>query len=257
MSPWDGGLAPMTGRALALLVCGILSGCGGEAPESSPPVPDPVTRLEGRYAQERLEMVRFIASEGVTDSATLEAMRAVPRDQFVPPELREHSYADRALPIAEGQTISQPQIVAFMTQAIRPRPGLRVLEVGTGSGYQAALLSHIGCRVHTIELVQALADSARARLDRLGYGDVEVRHGDGWLGWPEAAPFDAILVTAATEKVPSALIDQLAPGGRLVIPVGREDRVQWLTLIEKDERGDLRRRSMLPVRFIPMRRDLR
>ena len=202
-------------------------------------------------------MVRFISSEGVSDPATLEAMRAVPRDQFVPPELRDQSYADRALPIAEGQTISQPQIVAVMTQAIHPRPGLRVLEVGTGSGYQAALLSHIGCRVHTIELVKALADAARERLDRLGYGDVEVRHGDGWLGWPEAAPYDAILVTAATETIPGALLDQLAPGGRLVAPVGKEDRVQWLTLIEKDAQGELRRRSMIPVRFVPLRRELR
>ena len=201
-------------------------------------------------------MIRFHSSE-VSDPATLEAMRAVPRDQFVPLEFRDLSDEDRALPIAEGQTISQPQIVALMTQAIRPRPGLRVLEVGTGSGYQSALLAHIGCRVHSVERVQALAESARERLDRLGLGGVEIHHGDGWLGWPDAAPYDAILVTAATETIPGALLDQLAPGGRLVIPIGQEDRVQWLTLVEKDEKGEVRRRSMLPVRFIPLRRELR
>lgn len=196
-------------------------------------------------------------SSEVSDPATLEAMRAVPRDQFVPPEFRDLSHEDRALPIAEGQTISQPQIVALMTQAIRPRPGLRLLEVGTGSGYQSALLAHIGCQVHSVERVQALAESARERLDRLGYRGVEIHHGDGWLGWPDAAPYDAILVTAATETIPGPLLDQLAPGGRLVIPVGAEDHVQWLTLVEKDERGEARRRSLLPVRFIPLRRELR
>jgi protein-L-isoaspartate(D-aspartate) O-methyltransferase len=202
-------------------------------------------------------MVRLIMAEGVTDSATLEAMRVVPRDQFVPLAHRELAYADRALPLEEGATISQPHIVAIMTQAIRPRPNLRVLEVGTGSGYQAALLSHIGCRVHSIEIVRSLADSARARLATLGYRDVEIRHGDGYRGWPEAAPFDAILVTAATEKVPQPLLDQLAPGGRLVAPVGKTDRVQWLTLLEKDEAGALGRKVLLPVRFIPMHHDVR
>jgi len=196
-------------------------------------------------------------AEGEIDSLTVEAMRVVPRDQFVPPALRHQAYADRALPLEEGATISQPHVVEIMTRAIRPRPGLRVLEVGTGSGYLAALLSHIGCLVHSIEIVRALADSARARLAQLGYGNVEIRHGDGHAGWPEAAPFDAILISAATEVVPGPLLDQLAPGGRLVAPLGKADRVQWLTLLEKEATGPLRRRVLLAVRFIPMRREVR
>ncbi len=202
-------------------------------------------------------MVRAIAAEGVRDSATLTAMRLVPRHEFVPLAQRELAYADRALPIDQGQTISQPYIVAVMTEAIRPHAGLNVLEVGTGSGYQAAVLAQIGCRVHSIELIGALADSARSRLARLGYDSVEVRHGDGYLGWPEAAPFDAIVVTAAPDSMPPALVEQLAPGGRLVAPVGGENQVQQLTLLEKDAQGNVTRRTLLPVQFIPMRRGKR
>jgi protein-L-isoaspartate(D-aspartate) O-methyltransferase len=241
--------------AAGALLCGILCGCGAATPERVPADSTAEAQREReRFEQERLEMVRYIAAEGVTDSATLAAMRAVPRDEFVPLAYRKQAYADRALPIEAGATISQPHIVAIMTQAIGPRPGMKVLEVGTGSGYQAALLAHTGCTVYTIELVEELARSARERLTRLGYGDVQVRHGDGYLGWPEAAPFDAIIVTAAPDTVPQPLLDQLAPGGRLVVPVGSENRVQWLTLIERSPLGELRRKVLLPVRFIPMRR---
>ena len=240
------------------LLWGVLSGCGASAPERVHADSTAEARREReRFAQERLEMVRYIAAEGVTDSATLAAMRAVPRDEFVLREFRNQAYADRALPIEAGATISQPHIVAIMTQEIRPRPGMKVLEVGTGSGYQAALLAHIGCDVYTIELVEELAVNARDRLARLGYGGVHVRHGDGYLGWPEAAPFDGILVTAAPDTIPAPLVEQLAPGGRLVIPVGKENHVQWLTLLERNLDGELRKKALLPVRFIPMREGLR
>lgn len=207
---------------------------------------------EGGWREQREALVAAVAAQGVRDSATLAALRAVPRHEFVPPAWRFLAYADEALPIGHEQTISQPTIVGIMTEAIRPRPGLRVLEVGTGSGYQAAVLAAAGCRVHSIELLAPLADSARARLARLGY-PVEVRCGDGYAGWPEAAPFDAILVTAAPERVPAPLLAQLAPGGRLVAPVGPEGGVQELRLLEKDARGRVRATKLLPVRFVPMR----
>ena len=171
-------------------------------------------------------------------------MRVVPPHQFVPPAYRELAYWDEALPIGHGQTISQPYIVAFMTAALRPRPGMKVLEVGTGSGYQAAVLAQVGCQFHTIEIIAALADSARARLRRLGYSAVQVRHGDGYVGWPEAGPFEAVILTAAPDQVPPALVAQLAPG-RLLAPVGGEGEVQELTLIEKDARGAVKRSELL------------
>jgi len=205
----------------------------------------------------RLALVRAIEAAGVSDSTTLAAMRTVPRHEFVLPQDRGRAYDDEPLPIGAGQTISQPYIVAFMTASLRPRTGMRVLEVGTGSGYQAAVLAQIGCRVHSIEIIRSLAEEARARLRRLGHSKVKVRHGDGYLGWPEAAPFDAILLTAAPEQVPEALIRQLAAGGRLVAPVGGEHEVQNLILIEKDAAGRVRRSELLPVRFVPMLRGLR
>ena len=208
------------------------------------------------FRERRLALVEGLAKAGVRDSATLAAMRSVPRHEFVPPRLRDMAYLDQPLPIGEEQTISQPYIVAVMTEALRPRPGMTVLEVGTGSGYQAAVLAAIGCRVHSIEIIRSLADSARARLARLGYA-VEVRHGDGYLGWPEVAPFDAIIVTAAPESMPAALVEQLASGGRLVAPVGGEHQVQRLTLVEKDSRGRVKQSELLPVRFVPMRKGLR
>jgi len=203
-------------------------------------------------APEREAMVRLIEAEGVRDSATLRAMRRVPRHAFVPEAYLKQAYGDHPLPIGLGQTISQPYIVAYMTEILHPRPGMKVLEVGTGSGYQAAVLAETGCRVFTIEIFEALASSAQERLARLGYDGVRVRHGDGHLGWPGEAPFEAVIVTAAADHVPPALLGQLAPGGRMVIPVGSVFGVQNLILIEKPERGPPRSRTLLPVRFVPM-----
>ena len=209
------------------------------------------------FRARREALVDAIAASGVRDSATLAAMRAVPRHEFVRPQDRIHAYQDRALPIGEGQTISQPFVVAYMTEAVRPRPAMKLLEIGTGSGYQAAVLAEIGCRVYSIEIVRSLADSARARLERLGYRGVEVRHGDGYLGWPQVAPFDAIMLTAAPDSMPAALVEQLAPGGRIIAPIGAQGEVQSLVLVEKDEAGRTSTKSLLPVRFVPMRKGLR
>jgi protein-L-isoaspartate(D-aspartate) O-methyltransferase len=214
------------------------------------------TDAEWRAARERL-VTEYLIPQGITDSATLEAMRTVPRHEFVPAEQRPRAYDDQPLPIGHEQTISQPAVVAFMTQEIRPKRGLRVLEVGTGSGYQAAVLAAAGAQVWTIEIFRVLADEARARLRRLGYGAVRVRHGDGYAGWPEAAPFDAIVVTAGADSIPPALIEQLAPGGRLVMPVGDPLVDQALVLVEKGRDGAIASRTLLPVRFVPLLRGVR
>ena len=204
------------------------------------------------FTAQRLQLARAIEAQGVRDSATLDAMRRVPRHEFVPARLRPLAYQDHPLEIGLGQTISQPSLVAYMTEVLRPRPGMKVLEVGTGSGYQAAILAQIGCTVRTIEILRPLADSARARLRRLGYRDVTVRHGDGYQGWPDAAPFDAIIVTAAPGEIPPRLVEQLARGGRMVVPVGPEGAVQSLTLVERDSLGRVSTRDLVPVRFVPM-----
>jgi protein-L-isoaspartate(D-aspartate) O-methyltransferase len=211
-------------------------------------------------AQLRVQRERLVngwLARLIADRATLEALRTVPRHEFVPASQLYRAYDDTPLPIGHDATISAPSIVALMTEAIHPRAGLRVLEIGTGSGYQAAVLASIGCRVWTIEIVGALAEVARERLTRLGYRGIEVRHGDGWLGWPEAAPFDAILVTAAPEEIPPPLLDQLAPGGRLVAPVGPADGVQYLLLAEKDAHGRVTTRTLEAVRFVPLQRRVR
>ena len=213
---------------------------------SGDPPQDSLTRA-------RLAMVAGqIAARGVKDPRVLDAMRAVPRHEFVPAALREDAYGDSPLPIGHGQTISQPYIVALMTELARPSPSDRVLEVGTGSGYQAAVLSRLVARVFSVELVDPLAQSAASTLRRLGYANVTVRSGDGYLGWPDEAPFDIIIVTAAPEEVPAALLSQLKPGGRLIVPVGRVYDVQDLQLIEKDATGRVSTRSVIPVRFVPM-----
>ncbi|HJR63201.1 MAG TPA: protein-L-isoaspartate(D-aspartate) O-methyltransferase [Gemmatimonadaceae bacterium] len=210
-------------------------------------------REDAALRARRLEMVqRNIVAEGITDSATVRAMRQVPRHEFVPRQFRDEAYQNYPLPIGFGQTISQPYLVAYMTELIRPRPGMRILEVGTGSGYQAAVLAATGCDVYSIEIFRGLADSARARLNRLGFREVRVRHGDGHRGWPEAAPFDGILVTAAASHIPPALTRQLRPGGRMVIPVGSVYGAQYLILVEKDDSGELRTANLLPVMFVPM-----
>jgi len=190
-----------------------------------------------------------IEERGVRDPRTLAAMRKVPRHLFVPPSLLRDAYSDHPLPIGHGQTISQPYIVAFMTEALSLRGGEKVLEIGTGSGYQAAVLAEIAARVYTIEIVAPLAEEARERLARLGYRNVEVRAGDGYQGWAEAAPFDAVIVTAAAPRIPEPLKQQLKDGGRLVIPVGEDDQ----ELIVVTRRGsDYVEQRVLPVRFVPM-----
>lgn len=203
----------------------------------------------------RERMVREqIEARGVADTATLRAMRRVPRHLFVSPDRMSFAYSDSPLPIGYDQTISQPYIVALMTEMIKPKSGYRVLEIGTGSGYQAAVLAGIVDSVFTIEILPELAASARDRLARLGYHNVVVRHGDGYLGWPEHAPFDAILVTAAVDHIPKPLIDQLKKGGRMVIPVGPVESVQALTLVQKTE-SDVITQSVTPVRFVPLIRE--
>lgn len=198
----------------------------------------------------RLKMVASqIEARRIRDPVVLEAMRTVPRHLFVPPEYREQAYADHPLPLEQRQTISQPYIVALMTELARPRPGMKVLEVGTGSGYQAAVLAACGAEVYTIEILPGLARSAAAVLEKLGYQNLHTRIGDGYDGWPEAAPFDAVVVTAAPDVIPQPLLDQLAPGGRLVIPVGSHS--QDLVLVTRTEDG-FERRSVTPVRFVPM-----
>ena len=182
----------------------------------------------------------------------LRVMGRVARDRFVPASLHGLAYADRPLPIGSGQTISQPYIVALMTDLLDPEPGDAVLEIGTGSGYQAAVLAELGARVYTIEIVPELAEAARARLAGLGYDRVATRTGDGYYGWPESAPFDGIVVTAAASHVPPPLVRQLKPGGRMVIPVGGPFSVQYLMLIEVGSDGAVRTRQLLPVAFVPL-----
>ncbi len=203
-------------------------------------------------ADERAQMVHIIERNGVSDSATLAAMLAVPRHEFVPANLSARAYGDHPLPIGLGQTISQPFIVAYMTEVLELKPGMRVLEVGTGSGYQAAVLDALDCDVYSIEIIGQLHGIARDRLARLGFRRVQTRHGDGHFGWPEEAPFDAIIVTAAAGFIPPALVDQLKPGGRMVIPVGNAYAVQNLILLTKDTNDNVRTRNLLPVRFVPM-----
>lgn len=202
---------------------------------------------------ERQQMVDSqIRRRDVKDPNVLKAMRTVPRHALIPPGQQRYAYADRPLPIGDGQTISQPYIVAFMTEALRLDPNSIVLEIGTGSGYQAAVCAEIARRVYTIEIVESLAQRAAKQLKELGYGNVFVRAGDGYHGWPEEAPFDAIIGTAAADRIPQPLIEQLKRGGRMILPVSDEIGFQYLILITKDEQGQLERRNVMPVRFVPM-----
>ncbi len=209
-------------------------------------------------AEERLDLARkrMVAEQlasperGITNTRVLAVMGKVRRHEFVPERLRAHAYQDTPLPIGHDQTISQPYIVAFMTEQLDPKPTDRVLEIGTGSGYQAAVLAELVAQVYTIEIIEDLASRAAADLKRLGYTNIHARIGDGYKGWPEAAPFDAIIVTCAPERVPPPLVAQLKDGGRLMIPVGPIS-AQELVLVRK--RGDkLERHAVLPVRFVPM-----
>ena len=237
-------------RAVPVAFCALLA--------VSPARSDEAAIHAGRRAA-MLEVIQAHAGAGYAAAlapaispAVIAAMGRVARHEFVPEALRASAYEDRPLPIGYGQTISQPYIVALMTDLLEPARGDKVLEVGTGSGYQAAVLAELGLEVYSIEIVPELGAQAAARFGRLGYGAVSARVGDGYHGWPEQGPFDGIVVTAAADHVPPPLVAQLKPGGRMVIPVGEPYRVQQLVLITKAEDGTLRTRQLLPVRFVPL-----
>lgn len=236
---------------------GTEEGGATTTPESGPAAESDTTPTPDPFADERQRMVDFtIVARGIKDPAVLQAMLDVPRHLFVPPEYIDQAYEDHPLPIGYGQTISQPYIVALMTESLELEPDDVVLEVGTGSGYQAAVLAEIVDQVYTIEIIGALAEQAAARLEELGYDNVEVRHADGYYGWEEHAPFDAIIVTAAPDHVPPPLRAQLADGGRMVIPVGPVGGYQELWLIERH--GDeFTTTSLGGVRFVPLTREVR
>ena len=218
------------------------TGCGQQTPTAAD------------LAAHRQRMVeQQLKPRGIKEERVLAAMAKVPREEFVPADARPSAYEDGPLPIGYDQTISQPYVVAFMTEQLRPKRSDRVLEIGSGSGYQAAILGELVAEVYTIEIVEPLAKSAEATLQRLGYNNVHIKVGDGYKGWPEEAPFDAIIVTCAPEKVPQPLTDQLKDGGRMVIPVG-ERFAQQLYLLEK-KNGQLKESVTLPVRFVPMLRE--
>jgi protein-L-isoaspartate(D-aspartate) O-methyltransferase len=234
------------GMVLAGLLVGLTAGLPG------------VGAAQTAREKERERMVKEqIEARGVTDADVLAAMRRVPRHEFVPPQLRDAAYEDHPLPIGHGQTISQPYIVALMTELLKLKRGDKVLEIGTGSGYQAAVLAELTDQVYTIEIIKPLADTAAATLKRCGYDKVQVKFGDGYEGWPEHAPFDAIIVTAAADHVPPPLLEQLKPGGRMVIPVGGVFHRQVLILAEKDAAGKVRTRNVTGVIFVPLTRQLR
>jgi protein-L-isoaspartate(D-aspartate) O-methyltransferase len=224
--------------------------CGPSATVTSKPVPCQVSSNSDAYRDARERMVREqIEGRGVRDARVLAALRTVPRHLFVPEQMLPYAYTDQPLPIGHRQTISQPYIVAFMTEALELKPKDRVLEIGTGSGYQAAVLAELVREVYSIEIVEPLAKESEERLMRMGYENLKLRIGDGYRGWPEAAPFDAIMVTAAPDHIPPALIDQLAEGGRLVVPVGRF--YQELVRVRRTAKG-IKQEELLPVRFVPM-----
>jgi len=214
------------------------------------------------YARQRAAMVDEIEASmtstadrlgrGALSPQVANALRKTPRHLFVGEDQRPYAYQNRPLPIGHGQTISQPYIVAVMTELLDAKPGAKVLEIGTGSAYQAAVLGAVGAEVYSIEIIEPLADSARARLDKLGYHNIHTRSGDGYYGWPEAAPFDAILVTAAASHIPPPLIKQLKAGGRMLIPVGDRFNVQQLVLVEKSPDQKIKTRQLLPVAFVPL-----
>ena len=208
--------------------------------------PDPLVSRREAMVSETIE------GRGIKDPATLDALRAVERHRFVPTNLVAHAYADRPLPIGYGQTISQPYIVAAMTEMLQVGPDAVVLEIGAGSGYQAAVLAEIVKQVYTIEIVPELARLSQQRMRAIGYDNVEVKEGDGYFGWEEHAPFDGIIVTAAATHIPPPLVEQLKPGARMIIPVGPPMQVQHLMEVVKGEDGTVRQRSVMPVQFVPL-----
>ncbi|MEQ8861018.1 MAG: protein-L-isoaspartate(D-aspartate) O-methyltransferase [Pseudomonadales bacterium] len=238
---------------LVRLVFGAMVGLSVTAIGATERVSDMEQMMEAIRLDAR-QTAPYTGSDRISD-AVLEAIRAVPRDRFVPPGTEAYAYQNRPLPIGHGQTISQPFIVALMTDLLEVGRGDRVLEIGTGSGYQAAVLAELGVTVYSIEIVPELAEEAAARLESLGYDAVAVRAGNGRFGWPEAAPFDAIIVTAVGEAVPPALVEQLREGGRLVVPLGPEHGGQMLVQATRLSDGSLRDRDVLPVQFVPLTGD--
>jgi len=250
MNIWSRPTSDFAKAALTLLALAFLVACR-PAGGTSPPGDDE------RWTEMRETLVEAVASQTrdpqITDQRVLDALRAVERHRFVPDNQRARAYEDRPLPIGHGVTISQPYVVALMTQLAQVTSGQRVLEIGTGSGYQAAILAELGVTVYTIEIIEAHAELSAALLTELGYdGRIHVRLGDGWLGWPDEAPFDAIVVTAAPEHVPPVLIEQLAVGGRIVAPVGPQSTGQRLIVGTKLEDGSLDEEFVAGVRFVPM-----
>ena len=242
----------MTRRAIESVWLGAIAaaiGCASEPAKSSAAAGNAIAAGDSFAIRRHAMVERQIEARGVKAPAVLAAMRKVPRHRFVRPAAINLAYEDHPLRIGSEQTISQPYIVAYMTEAAQIDSGDKVLEIGTGSGYQAAILGEIAREVYTIEIIPELAEGARRILAELSYGNVEVKTGNGYLGWPERAPFDAIVVTAAPDKVPQALVDQLAPGGTMVIPVGAVN--QDMMIIERTQRGVIERRT-IPVRFVPM-----
>jgi len=209
-------------------------------------------QIDHKQLRENMIKEQLLARD-ISDPATLKAMRTVPRHEFVPPDMQPYAYADNPLPIGMKQTISQPYIVAYMTQVLKLKEHNRVLEVGTGSGYQAAILGQIVDTVYTIEIVEALAFTAKNKLSSLGYNNIIVKTGDGYLGWPEKGPFDAIIVTAGAEEVPEPLLNQLKEGGRMIIPVGPHNGIRQLLLMTKKS-GKIKTKEVMAVRFVPLTR---
>lgn len=209
---------------------------------------------EPDYSDLREKMVKEqIIARGIKDRKVIKAMMEVPRHLFVPEKYRKEAYGDYPLPIGFGQTISQPYVVAFMTEAVELKSNYKVLEIGTGSGYQAAVLAEIVDSVFTVEIIGELSKRARKVIGELGYKNVFLRVGNGWYGWKEHAPYDAIIVTAAADSIPSALVEQLKDGGKMIVPIGPQFSLQFLYLIEK-RKGEINTKSLLPVRFVPLRR---
>lgn len=235
----------MKRRGILAASLGLMSACGDAKP------PD-----EAAFDRARSEMVEKQLKakwRNIKSARVLKAMEEVRRHDFVPANVRSSAYQDRPLPIGHGQTISQPYVVAFMTETLDPKQGDRILEIGTGSGYQAAVLAKLVKHVYSIEIVKPLAERAAATLKKSGYSNVTVKAGDGYKGWKEHAPFDAIIVTCAPDHVPKALVEQLKNGGKMIIPVGKEDGLQHLYLLRKKD-GKVEQEAVLPVRFVPMTR---
>lgn len=242
-----GSLGSMT---LAGFVSANTSGCAQET-ASTVAEPPESTADNDQYRSERKSLVSGLIAKGIKDKKVLDAIAAIPRHAFVGREVRVASYEDGALPIGQGQTISQPYIVAYMTESLGLKPQDRVLEIGTGSGYQAAVLARLVKDVYSIEIIPELAERAKQTFANLHIENVHVKTGDGYQGWTEEAPFDAVIITAAPPEIPEKLIEQLKPGGKLIVPVGKDAEMQWLVRLTKEETG-VKKETLLPVRFVPM-----